>query len=338
MKAISQEKQASVIRMLDAGISAKKIAAQLKISSRTVRRIRDEARPGIQKARGGRPAKLSCATKHRIKRMITTGEVDTATQAAKQLRNEGIADVNPETVRNVLKEIGFKAVTKKKKRRLLARHKKQRMEFATKYKDWTVDDWKRMIWSDETKINRLGSDGRQWVWKQPGSAITDQHVKGTVKHGGGNLKMWGCMTAEGVGYACRIDSTLDAELYTRILDDEFLQTLEYYGMERDDILFQQDNDPKHSSRLARQWFDDHGIEVLPWPAQSPDLNPMEHLWQHLKRQLAAYESDPKSMHELWERVEAEWNKIPAQVCINLIDSMPRRVAAVYKAKGGHTKY
>ena len=98
-----------------------------------MRRIRDEARPGIQKVvvqPGGRPAKLSATSKRRIKRMMSTGEVDTATQAAKQLRNDNIADVSSDTVRRALKEIGFRAVVKKKKPRLLARHKKQRMDFA----------------------------------------------------------------------------------------------------------------------------------------------------------------------------------------------------------------
>src|SRR5262249_46109225 len=149
----------------------------------------------------------------------------------------------------------------------------------------------------------------------------------------GSLMMWGCMTAQGAGYACRIDGKMDAALYTRILDDELLQTLEYYGLSRGDIVFQQDNDPKHTSAAARKWLEDHKIETLEWPPQSPDLNPIEHLWQHLKRRLAAYETEPAGVHELWERVEAEWNKIPRDVCMGLIESMPRRVCAVLKAKG-----
>jgi hypothetical protein len=80
------------------------------------------------------------------------------------------------------------------------------------------------------------------------------------------------------------------------------------------------------------------IEVLDWPPQSPDLNPIEHLWQHLKGRLSTYESEPSSISELWCRVESEWNKIPVQVCTELIESMPRRVDAVLKARGGHTKY
>jgi hypothetical protein len=78
--------------------------------------------------------------------------------------------------------------------------------------------------------------------------------------------------------------------------------------------------------------------VLEWPAQSPDLNPIEHLWIHLKKKLAEYETEPNGMLELWERVQAEWNKIPKEVCMGLIESMPRHIAALLKAKGGYTKY
>jgi transposase len=201
-----------------------------------------------------------------------------------------------------------------------------------------VEDWERVVWSDETKINRLGSDGIKWAWKKPGERLTKRLVKETVKFGGGSLMLWGCMTASGVGYACKVDGRILAELYTRILGDEFLDTLEYYGMESQNIVFQQDNDPKHTSRLARKWFEDNRIEVLDWPPQSPDLNPIEHLWVHLKRQLAAYETEPISMHQLWDRVETEWNKVPAQVCTDLIETMPERIGAVLEAKGGYTKY
>jgi hypothetical protein len=241
-------------------------------------------------------------------------------------------------VRRVLKKAGLKAAVKQKKPKLLPRHIRQRLEFALKYQHWTVEDWKRVIWSDETKINRIGSDGRKWVWKQPGGALTTHHVQGTVKFGGGSLMLWGCMTAKGVGYAARIDGRMDAELYRSILDDELLETIDYYGFGKDDIIFQQDNDPKHTSRIARQWFEDNGIAVLDWPPQSPDLNVIEHLWFHLKQQLATYDEEPNGMTELWERVEHQWEKIPVETCMKLIESMPSRISAVLKAKGGYTKY
>ena len=77
---------------------------------------------------------------------------------------------------------------------------------------------------------------------------------------------------------------------------------------------------------------------MSWPAQSPDLNPIEHLLEHLKHHLQQYPTSPKGVHELWDRVSEEWNAIPPEVCQNLIESMTRRIQAVIRAKGGHTKY
>jgi hypothetical protein len=146
------------------------------------------------------------------------------------------------------------------------------------------------------------------------------------------------MMWEGVGDACKIDGKMDGDLYCKILEDELQDSLQFYNKTPGDFIFQQDNDPKHMCKKAKKWFNDHDMQVLPWPSQSPDLNPIEHLWTHLKRRLADYETPPKGILELWERVQGEWNEIEPEVCQGLIESMPRRMEAVLKAKGGYTKY
>ena len=79
-----------------------------------------------------------------------------------------------------------------------------------------MEDWKKVVWSDETTINRLRSDGKKWAWKKAGEGLSDRLVEETVKFGGGSLMMWGCMLWEGVGYGCKIDGRMDAELYPQM--------------------------------------------------------------------------------------------------------------------------
>ena len=88
-----------------------------------------------------------------------------------------------------------------------------------------MEDWKRVVWSYETKINCLGSDGRKWVWKKPRERLSDRLVQGTQEFGGRSLMVWGCMLWEGPGFAAGIDGRMDADLYTQILEDDFQLSL-----------------------------------------------------------------------------------------------------------------
>src|SRR5258708_6703542 len=107
------------------------------------------------------------------------------------------------------------------------------------------------------------TDGRKWVWKMKGEGLSDRLVQGTLKYGGGHVMLWGCFGWDGV-YACKIDGNMDADLYVSILEDELQESLNYWGKNPQQVVFQQDNDPKCTSKKARAWLKDHGFEVMVW--------------------------------------------------------------------------
>ena len=92
---------------------------------------------------------------------------------------------------------------------------------------------------------------------------------------------------------------MDSEQYVEILEGGLMESVEKLEMDNDSFYFQQDNDPKHTSKLIAKWLEDMGINLLDWPAQSPDLNPIEHLWGHVKKELCKYPSPPSGVHQLW---------------------------------------
>uniref|UniRef100_A0A8R1HGC3 Uncharacterized protein n=1 Tax=Caenorhabditis japonica TaxID=281687 RepID=A0A8R1HGC3_CAEJA len=131
--------------------------------------------------------------------------------------------------------------------------------------------WNKVLWSDESKYLMIGTDGVTLV-RRPGDKRNDpKYQVSTVKHGGGNVMMWGCFHATGVGSLIRITGTMESYMYKDILEKEMLPSGKSQ-MGRG-WLFQQDNDPKHSSHFFRDWFAQHRVNVMTWPSQSPDLNP-----------------------------------------------------------------
>jgi hypothetical protein len=205
---------------------------------------------------------------------------------------------------------------------LTAVHKKKRLAWAQAHTHWTVEDWSAVAFSDESKFNLFGSDGRDWCWRRPGEEFDACYTKKKVKHGGGCIMVWGCITATGLGRLCRIDGNMDMKLYCEILGDEFLGTLSDLDIKKKDIYFQQDNDPKHTSKMATSWFQKNKIDKLNWPANSPNMNIIEHAWDYLDRRVHSRSPLPKNLGELWDALVDEWGTIEEEYITKLYESMP----------------
>lgn len=338
MHPLSTDTYNNILSLLEKGYSIRKIADQHGVSKSKIQKIRAKHFPNLVGSLGGRPTKLSPQNKHFCVREITSGCSKTGVEVRKKLEADLQVTVSNNTVRNALREAGLGAIEKESKPMLSSKNIKARLQFAKRHQDWTINDWKRIIWSDETKINRFGSDGRLWCWIRDGESRQPHHVKQTVKHGGGSIMIWGCITSRGPGFMCRINGIMDQHIYKHILEDYLFPTIKWYKMDAKRIIFQQDCDSKHTAKSIQNWLDEQPFDVLEWPPQSPDLNPIEHLWAMLKQRLNRYDRPPNGMLELWDRIEAEWNNISKEECCRLIESMPNRISAVLKSKGKWTDY
>lgn len=118
------------------------------------------------------------------------------------------------------------------------------------------------------------------------------------------------------------------------MKDNLKQSAEKLGI-AENFHFQQDNDPKHTAHIVKEWII-YNVPVLEIPPQSPDINPIEHLWAEIGRQLSKYNINFKEV--LKTKIFEVWNNIKEDITENLIDSMQRRLQAIISAHGGPTKY
>lgn len=166
------------------------------------------------------------------------------------------------------------------------------------------------MFSDESKFNIFQCDGRVLVWRRSNTELEERNIVQTIKHGGGGVMVWGCMSSSGVGELVFIENTMDKHVYLNILKQNLKKSAHKLNLEAD-YYFQQDNDPKHTAYIVRQWIIFNTPHMLATPPQSPDLNPIEHLWSELGRRIKTRHITSKQ--ELKQVLLEEWQKIGPEI-------------------------
>jgi transposase len=284
--------------------------------------------------RPGRPSKVPATTARKIVRDAKINPQATSTEIQASLKSAGV-EVGKTTVRRILNKYGLFGRVARKKPLLRPFHKKARLVYAKQHLNQSTEYWKKIIWSDETKIELFGHNQNRYVWRQVNQAHKEKYTKPTVKHGGGSLMFWGCVSFHGTGNLVKVEGRMDSVYYQQILNENLHASARKLKMGRN-FQFQHDNDPKHRSKSTIQWLRNKKVKVLEWPSQSPDLNIIEGVWGELKK--AVYKRHPKNLKELEEICHDEWTKLPAEVIQKLLTTYNNRLLAVIAAKGGNTKY
>ncbi|UYV72572.1 hypothetical protein LAZ67_9003804 [Cordylochernes scorpioides] len=210
-------------------------------------------------------------------------------------------------------------------------NRRQRLEWCRARSTW-MTEWHRVVFSDESRFCLSSDSRRVRVWRGRGERSNPAAIveRPTVRQRG--IMVWGAIAYDSRSPLLRIQGTMTAQRY---VDDVLRPVTLPYLQGVPNALYQQDNARPHTARISQQALQD--VQMLPWPPYSPDLSPIEHVWDIIGRRLHAL-PQPRSEDELWQMVEREWRAIPQDAIRTLIDSLPRRVAACIAVRGGPTCY
>ncbi|GFU69057.1 transposable element Tcb2 transposase [Trichonephila clavipes] len=194
---------------------------------------------------------------------------------------------------------------------------------------WSVTDWRRVIFSDESRFSLSDDDHRTRVWRRTGQRsdpafIVERHT--AISQG---VTVWGAISWDTRSSLVVLQGTSTARRY---VDDILTPIVLPMLSSRPGAIYQQDNARPHTARLSQQCL--QGYDVLPWPARSPDLSPIEHVCDVLGRQL----QPSRDTGELTAQMQRLWQDLPQGVISDIIESMPRRISACIAARGGFTTY
>lgn len=283
--------------------------------------------------RSGRPRVTTQQTREAIVNVVQDSGFNNAVSIRRNLQ----LDMSVDTVRRVLHTAGFHARHPASKPMMRDNHRVRRLAFAQEHLAWN-EEWRQTVFVDE-KIFTTDENGRVTLWRQRGTRYQDRNILYHNRQGRVTVSVWGSMTAQGVGDLVIVDERMNSEAYLRILRETmYPSAVQWFpeGM----IHFVQDNSGPHRGRIVLNWLNaQERIHLLDWPAISPDLNPIEHVWARMQQRWDAVDIG-RGRQQLINSIFLAWAELAndQQFFANLVESMPRRLQAVIDNNGGATRY
>jgi transposase len=284
--------------------------------------------------RSGRPKILTDRDKRQLVKIIKANRNLTLVEITEKFNETLNFSISSRTVQRVLHEEGYSGHAAKKKPFISEQNRKKRFGWCNMKKNW-IKEWENIIWSDESRFELFNNDSRNWVWRKKDERYKIECLKPTVKNSIG-VMVWGCFCNDKLGPLVLIEGTLNSDKYIELLKEHLIPFLDSLGAENH--IFQDDNAPCHASKKTKEWKQENLTEIFPWPAQSPDLNPIENLWNELEKRIRNHRPMPKNKNEFFAALQTEWYKIDKSKLIQLVKSMRYRVAEAIRNKGHPTKY
>ncbi|GFV10981.1 transposable element Tc3 transposase [Trichonephila clavipes] len=194
-----------------------------------------------------------------------------------------------------------------------------------------------VLFTDESRFTMESDSGRLLIWREQ---RTRYHQSNTVErhsYRGGGILVWAGISLGGhTDLHVFHGGTVTGLRYRDEILDPYVRP--YAAAIGNDFILMDDNARPHRARIVEEYLEDHGLERMEWPARSPDLNPIEHLWDYLGREVAALNPPPRSLHELKQGLLCVWSSLPIPVSDNLINSMGNRCRQCIQVRGGHIPY
>lgn len=334
-KQLSDFEKGMIVEKRSNGKGIKKIAREMKRSPNAIRKFFrrfDKSGSHVRKTGSGRKRKTTVRDDRRLVQTAKKQRFSTASTLAEEVN----LPISRWTVSRRLNEAGLKSCIACKKPMVSEKNRKNRLAWCLEHKDWTPEQWRAVLFSDESPFS-LRFSGQKRVWRTKDERYCPDCMQGTVKHDA-KINVSGSFAFTGVGDFHLVKGHMDQEQYRQIAIHHLVPSgVKLLGR---GFTLQQDNDPKHTANSVKRYFDrkqrDGTLKLLPWPSQSPDLNPIENLWQQLE--LAAKDRRCNTKEELFAALQEEWHQLDLKRLQDLVESMPRRIEAVLKNNGYPTKY